>query len=200
MGGLHGSIVGGAGGGGGGISEVSEDTSPTLGGDLDVGANKILASGSNDLVFKLPDNAGARKLSIQDSDNVEVAYINSNGIIGATDLSAGSSGLMLSANNNKRLYIDNNAVRVASAGRIGFSSSANPSSAYDSGFMKAAAGIIGVRGSSTSVGGSMEFLEQTAPSGATDVARIYAEDNGSGKTRLMVIFQTGAAQQVAIEP
>lgn len=27
-----------------------------------------------------------------------------------------------------------------------------------------------------------------------------AEDNGSGKTRLMVIFQSGAAQQIAIEP
>jgi hypothetical protein len=29
---------------------------------------------------------------------------------------------------------------------------------------------------------------------------IYAEDNGSGKTRLMVRFATGAAQQIAIEP
>jgi len=42
--------------------------------------------------------------------------------------------------------------------------------------------------------------EGSAPSGTTDVARIYAEDNGAGKTRLMVIFQTGAAQQIAIEP
>lgn len=30
--------------------------------------------------------------------------------------------------------------------------------------------------------------------------RMYAEDNGSGKTRLMVKFATGAAQQIAIEP
>lgn len=29
---------------------------------------------------------------------------------------------------------------------------------------------------------------------------IYGEDNGSGKTRLMVRFATGAAQQIAIEP
>jgi hypothetical protein len=30
--------------------------------------------------------------------------------------------------------------------------------------------------------------------------RIYAEDNGSGKTRLMAKFPTGAAVQIAIEP
>lgn len=30
--------------------------------------------------------------------------------------------------------------------------------------------------------------------------KIYAEDNGAGKTRLMVQFATGAAQQLAIEP
>jgi hypothetical protein len=31
-------------------------------------------------------------------------------------------------------------------------------------------------------------------------ARIYAEDNGSGKTRLMAVFPSGAAQQLAIQP
>lgn len=48
--------------------------------------------------------------------------------------------------------------------------------------------------------GYHQLKEMTAPAGATDVARIYAEDDGSGKTRLMVQFQTGAAQQIAIEP
>lgn len=43
--------------------------------------------------------------------------------------------------------------------------------------------------------------EITAPSApATNSVRIYAEDNGSGKTRLMALFATGAAQQIAIEP
>jgi hypothetical protein len=45
------------------------------------------------------------------------------------------------------------------------------------------------------------MTEMTAPSApAANKARIYAEDNGSGKTRLMVLFPTGAAQQIAIEP
>lgn len=39
-----------------------------------------------------------------------------------------------------------------------------------------------------------------APSAVTNTARIYTEDNGAGKTRLMVRFQTGASVQIAIEP
>lgn len=47
----------------------------------------------------------------------------------------------------------------------------------------------------------IQFTEQTAPAApATNNVRIYAEDNGSGKTRLMARFATGAAVQIAIEP
>lgn len=38
------------------------------------------------------------------------------------------------------------------------------------------------------------------PTGVSNEALLYAIDNGSGKTQLMVIFGSGAAQQVAIEP
>jgi hypothetical protein len=49
--------------------------------------------------------------------------------------------------------------------------------------------------------GYQQLTEMTAPAaGATNTVRIYAEDNGSGKTRLMAKFATGAAQQIAIEP
>ena len=47
---------------------------------------------------------------------------------------------------------------------------------------------------------AFELEEMTAPAGAANKARIYTEDNGSGKTRLMVIFGSGAAVQIAIEP
>ena len=51
---------------------------------------------------------------------------------------------------------------------------------------------------------SRGFIEQpeiTAPSapGANSV-RIYAQDNGAGKTQLMALFSSGAAQQIAIQP
>jgi len=51
------------------------------------------------------------------------------------------------------------------------------------------------------VTGVIEGAEQTAPAApAANGYRIFAEDNGSGKTRLMVRFATGASQQIAIEP
>jgi hypothetical protein len=56
-------------------------------------------------------------------------------------------------------------------------------------------------GAGSGYGASLEMWEMTAPSApATNGVRIYAEDNGSGKTRLMAIFGSGAAQQIAIEP
>ena len=50
-------------------------------------------------------------------------------------------------------------------------------------------------------GGAIQMPEQTAPAApAANNVRIYAVDNGSGKTQLMALFATGAAQQLAIEP
>lgn len=52
-----------------------------------------------------------------------------------------------------------------------------------------------------SANGSIKLKEQTAPSApATNAVSIYAVDNGAGKTQLMALFATGAAQQIAIEP
>jgi hypothetical protein len=50
-------------------------------------------------------------------------------------------------------------------------------------------------------GAATEMWEMTAPAApAANGVRIYAVDNGSGKTQLMALFATGAAQQIAIEP
>ena len=49
--------------------------------------------------------------------------------------------------------------------------------------------------------GHMLFWEMTAPAApGANRAHLYLEDNGAGKSRLMVKFATGAAQQVAIQP
>lgn len=46
-----------------------------------------------------------------------------------------------------------------------------------------------------------EFAEMTAPSApSANGVRIYAVDNGAGKTQLMALFSSGAAQQLAIQP
>jgi len=77
--------------------------------------------------------------------------------------------------------------------------STNSDSTADTGIKRDSAGIVKVTDGSTG-GGTMQLDEITAPSGKANAVRIYAEDNGSGKTRLMAIFGTGAAQQIAIEP
>lgn len=49
--------------------------------------------------------------------------------------------------------------------------------------------------------GYYEGTEMAAPAApAANKGRLYFDDNGSGKTRLMCVFNTGAAQQVAIQP
>jgi hypothetical protein len=88
---------------------------------------------------------------------------------------------------------------VLGATSLGVTSS--PSASADVLLTREAAGVLGVRGTSTSVGAALSFIEQTAPaSPAANIVRIYAEDNGAGKTRLMALFATGVAQQIAIEP
>lgn len=83
----------------------------------------------------------------------------------------------------------------------GWADTTNADSTIDTRIYRQAAGIIAPRGSALTTGGALELLEMTAPSaGGSNTVRIYAEDNGSGKTRLMAIFPTGAAQQIAIEP
>lgn len=47
----------------------------------------------------------------------------------------------------------------------------------------------------------IEISEMTAPAApGANKARLYVEDNGSGKTRLVVLFPSGAAQVLATEP
>ena len=46
-----------------------------------------------------------------------------------------------------------------------------------------------------------QFTEMTAPAaGAANTARLYAQDNGAGKTQLCALFPSGAAQCFATEP
>jgi hypothetical protein len=60
---------------------------------------------------------------------------------------------------------------------------------------------VGVSSAAITCEGYLQMPEQTAPAApAANRVRIYAEDNGSGKTRLMALFATGAAVQIAIEP
>jgi hypothetical protein len=86
---------------------------------------------------------------------------------------------------------------------VGFSAlefSAGPANGRDVAFQRSGSGVVALI-DNTSGGGALEFREQTAPAApAANRVRIYAEDDGAGKTRLMARFATGAAVQIAIEP
>lgn len=81
----------------------------------------------------------------------------------------------------------------------------------DCGLIWGAAGVAKISNGSTGIGDLtarnflptdyIEGTEMTAPAApAANKGRIYFEDNGAGKTRLMVIFPSGVAQQIALEP
>lgn len=77
----------------------------------------------------------------------------------------------------------------------------SPSTASDVTIRRIAAGIMGFLNASTG-GITLELTELAAdPSaGASNTARLYSRDNGSGKTQLCVLFPTGAVQVLATEP
>ena len=90
--------------------------------------------------------------------------------------------------------------------------SGNVNGTVDSGISRNAAGIVEVNNGTAGTWRDLklrnllnteyhQMTEMTAPSApATNSVRIYAEDNGAGKTRLMALFATGSAVQIAIEP
>jgi hypothetical protein len=156
-------------------------------------------TGSTDNAILRADGTGgstaqASSILIDDSGNIiGVTAIGGNSNLG---LWIGSSGALI----EEEIRLDGATGNVIFNGTrqivIGSSGVASP----DVGIKRAAAGIIKVTDASTGAG-AWEFAEMTAPAApAANGVRFYAEDNGSGKTRLMAIFSSGAAQQVAIQP
>lgn len=92
------------------------------------------------------------------------------------------------------------AFRIASGYQVGWSSSTPGAAANDTGLARVAAMTVKITNGSTGPG-CLQLQETTAPSApAADNVIIYAVDNGSGKTQLMALFSSGAAQQLAIQP
>ncbi len=90
-------------------------------------------------------------------------------------------------------------IKIGGGATVGFLSGGFGSS-LDVAFIRRAAGIFAFTNGSSG-GAAYELTEQTAPAaGAANTVRVYAQDNGAGKTQLMALFNSGAAQQIAIEP
>lgn len=157
--------------------DLVNDTTPQLGGDLDCNTFRVT---------NVPTGSAA-------SPSIRCAGSTNNGIYWAS-----TTDLSISVAAAERFRFSSTYVFIASGG-LSFGGTVG---VPNGGFTAAASGVVTV----TTVGGgssgaAFEFIEQTAPSApSADRVRLYAEDNGSGKTRLMALFPSGAAQQIAIEP
>ena len=103
-------------------------------------------------------------------------------------------------------------IRIGGSADLGWSSTASVASVPDVALRRSAAGVLDLdSGTSTQYRDLKlrnllqteysQLTEMTAPAApAANSVRIYAEDNGAGKTRLMALFASGAAVQLGIEP
>ncbi len=72
-------------------------------------------------------------------------------------------------------------------------------SADDTALVRTAANILGITNGSTG-GGAIEFTEMTAPATpAANQARVFARDNGSGKTQVCIILPDGVVTVLATQ-
>lgn len=177
-------------------------------GSTTFGAFKInvtdTASASGSLLADL-QVGGTPKIALTKAGKVQ-ATTDSNAptysFIGQTTTGTGyfNSGVLFWAAGNYPLHLQGSAAKFASNVSVGWTSSTDSTGAADTSLVRVIAKVVGVRDGSTG-GGALGLIEMTAPAApSANGVYVYAEDNGAGKTRLMAIFPSGAAQQVAIEP
>lgn len=143
----------------------------------------------------------ARALALQ-ADGTTRLTINADGSIslGGNSVINTSGTYQAGGTGTPSVALASTGLFIGSTEQVKWSSTAAWTGALDSGLARSAANVVGVTNGSTG-GGAMQFVEMTAPAApAANGVRIYAEDDGAGKTRLMALFATGAAQQIAIEP
>ena len=101
---------------------------------------------------------------------------------------------------------------TATGSFVGFGVTGGPTSPYTWGVVNTGAlqpsadnafnlGAPAVRVKTVHVGTGVNLKETAAPAApAADCCNLWVEDNGAGKSRLMVQFATGAPVQIAIQP
>lgn len=160
-----------------------------------------LSSGSNAPVTLTPKGSGNLVLNIASNGQIAVPV---NGSASAPAIYFQNSAygifqtngvIQLTAGGENALGVSNTPqVRVKSTAPFGFSSGNVENNSLDTYFERRAAGIFAV----TSL---FEFTEVADPSvPASNKARLYVRDNGSGKTQLCALFPSGASQCFATEP
>lgn len=117
------------------------------------------------------------------------ALIASGPITAGTDLTVGAGASMLRLGGRVRM-------RTPADGQLTVVNNAETAGV---GLDVATDSVFKVRNRALTAGAAVDLKQQTAPVGLAGSLRLYAQDNGGGKTQLMVIFPSGAAIQIAIE-
>jgi hypothetical protein len=168
---------------------------PSVGASSNFTGSTVEAAGLNVAVT----DAGTAGLSIDSSPsgfNLIAKLVAGVGHLGSTN----GTQLNIKTNNVMRIVVPSGSslMQIASDAAWNWTNGTADVGTADTGLARAAAGVVKVTNGSSG-GGVLELLERTAPSGAANTARLYAVDDG-GKTKLYVIFGSGAAQLLATEP
>jgi hypothetical protein len=160
----------------------------------------ILRDAANTLALRNGTNAQTFNVygTFTDASNYERGFVRWNSNIFQVGHAAAGTGttrnMALVSGSSSYAFNSNDIAIFPAAGGLEFSARARVSSP--------ALGIIRLTENNGANAGSLELPEWAAAPAApaANNVRIYAVDNGSGKTQLMALFATGAAQQIAIEP
>lgn len=178
-----------------GITELVQDESPELAGNLDVHSYDILSSDGTLDIYTDGQTGGGVGYSVNwyaadgTTGNGGVVYMQSG--YGGTNSDGGRIDLWAGDGDGSG---DGGSVRIKAGGGGGSGSAGTIAFYFDD-----SATVNPVTITSTGVT-KLHFAEVAAPTGTANTAKLYAVDNGSGKTQLAVIFGTGAAQILATEP
>jgi hypothetical protein len=154
------------------------------------------ASAAESLLIDL-QIAAASKFKVNKSGNMTLAGIISPSAFNNVNLEFGNGSFSVRRTDTANPYftmgMTSRALQVAANGFINFSGTNDSSQAAgDAGFSRAAVGVIRLTDASSG-GGAMQFTERTAPTApSADNCILFSEDNGAGKTRLVVRFASGA--------
>ena len=174
--------------------EFAAEVQPVQGAAAPTGTWVLKASIEGGAYLNVMTVSSAGLLTIPDSLTMTGGALTAFNVVASNLITAGSGAGYAQLSSTRGYNVGNTL-------GYNFSSDANGNGTPDAGVHRAAANIIDVNNGTAGGGGAIRLNEMAAPSApAANKVVIYAVDNGAGKTQLMALFPSGAAQQLAIEP
>ena len=184
--------------------------STTAGTSVNIAAETLGTGGDNLDIVLTPAGTGSVYFPVGASATPGIRFLGKNAGFWSTSSYIACRGVNA---DTVDLVFGSTVLRTGSGHYFGWSSSSDPTVAVsDTALYRNAPGIVEVNNGTAATYRDLklrnllnveyhQMTEMTAPSApATNSVRIYAEDNGAGKTRLMALFATGSAVQLGIEP